>query len=304
MNERQLRYALAVWRDRSFSKAAHRLNISQPSVSEQVRLLETELGFELFVRTGRGVEVTFKGRTYLHQAEQAVAGLMGLVDTARRLQGGPKGSFAIGFGTAIARELVPWAMQVLGPALPDLQLEVVTAPTRRIQRMVFEERLDVGLAIEADASSLPPHVVRQRLTVVTLALFLAPEHPLAKSGETVTIGQLAKERLIMNEPDVGYGQYVSSLFADLGVRPTVAAVADDVETAKLMVRANVGIAILPENCALNEIASGDLISVPLLPRCTAPVALLRHDTRQVEAPDTPMSLLLGSLGEGRQPLAH
>ena len=50
MNDRQLRYAIAVWRERSFSKAAQRLNISQPSVSEQVRLLEAEVGFPLFKR--------------------------------------------------------------------------------------------------------------------------------------------------------------------------------------------------------------------------------------------------------------
>mgnify|MGYP003337658953 FL=1 len=55
MNDRQLRYALSVWRERSFSKAAERLNVSQPSVSEQIRGLEQELGFELFRRTGRGV---------------------------------------------------------------------------------------------------------------------------------------------------------------------------------------------------------------------------------------------------------
>src|SRR6185312_12158989 len=63
---RQLRYALAVYKERSFTKAAKRLNISQSAVSEQVKLLEDEIGFELFRRTSRGIESTERGRTFLY----------------------------------------------------------------------------------------------------------------------------------------------------------------------------------------------------------------------------------------------
>ncbi len=56
MNERQLRYACGVWRERSFSRAAERLHVSQPSLSDQVRLLEEEIGFPVFYRGARGIE--------------------------------------------------------------------------------------------------------------------------------------------------------------------------------------------------------------------------------------------------------
>jgi len=104
MNDRKLRYAVAVWRERSFSKAAQRLNISQPSVSEQVRLLEAEVGFPLFERTGHGINVTYPSRTFLHQAEQAVNDLQRLSDTAGQLRGKPVGSIRIGFSTSSRRE--------------------------------------------------------------------------------------------------------------------------------------------------------------------------------------------------------
>ena len=81
MNDRQLRYALTVWRERTFSRAAARLNVSQPAVSEQVRLLEDELGFKVFRRTGRGVEATFAGRTFLDHSERAIDGLLALTET-------------------------------------------------------------------------------------------------------------------------------------------------------------------------------------------------------------------------------
>ena len=63
MDFRQLRYALSVYKERSFTGAAKRLNISQSAVSEQVKLLEEEIGFELFHRTSRGIEATDRGRT-------------------------------------------------------------------------------------------------------------------------------------------------------------------------------------------------------------------------------------------------
>ena len=75
MEFRQIRYALSVAKERSFTKAATRLNISQSAVSEQVRLLEDEIGFPLFRRTSRGIEVTERGRTFLYEAGRVVYGL-------------------------------------------------------------------------------------------------------------------------------------------------------------------------------------------------------------------------------------
>ena len=235
MNDRQLRYALAVWRERSFSKAAHRLNISQPSVSEQVQRLERELGFALFKRTGRGVDVTYKGGAFLHHAEQAMSGLIGLVDTARHLRGGPRGAFAVGFSTSIAPHLVPTVMDALASVLPTTQIEVVTATTRRVQRLVHEERLDLGLAIEADPRSVPPNLVRQRLGVMPLAVCVPPAHALAAAGH----GPVALVDVARRAPDhatnsmSAYGQYIRSIFADHGARPNIAAVFSPMRSAEV-----------------------------------------------------------------------
>src|ERR1700682_1908897 len=86
---RQIRYALSVAKERSFTKAATRLNISQSAVSEQVKLLEDEVGFPLFRRTPRGVDVNDAGRTFLYEAERVVGDVLSLSDTARRLKGAP-----------------------------------------------------------------------------------------------------------------------------------------------------------------------------------------------------------------------
>jgi len=81
---RQIRYALSVAKERSFTNAAVRLNISQSAVSEQVKLLEDEIGFPLFRRTPRGIEVTERGRTFLYEAERVVNAAASRCRAARR----------------------------------------------------------------------------------------------------------------------------------------------------------------------------------------------------------------------------
>jgi DNA-binding transcriptional LysR family regulator len=276
MNDRQLRYALTVWRERSFSKAAPRLNISQPAISDQIRQLEEELGFELFRRTGRGVEATYVGRTFLQHAERAMVGMLGLADTARQLRGeGPRGAFSIGFSSGVAREMLPRVMATLGLALPRVRLTVVTATTRRIHRMVLERRLDAGLAIEADPQSIPAELISERVASSEAVLVLAAGHPLSRRAG-VAIADIKDERIIINEPDIGYGQFVQSIFADNGVLPNIAARVDHVETVKLMVASGIGLAILPRCSVENEVALKQLRIVSLKPRREVPITLVRH----------------------------
>ena len=107
MDFRQLRYALAVARERSFTKAAKRVNISQSAVSEQVKLLEEEIGFELFRRTSGGVETTDRGRTFLYEAERVMGDLLSLSDTARRLRGALSDTLILGIGSGMAQIFMP-----------------------------------------------------------------------------------------------------------------------------------------------------------------------------------------------------
>ena len=100
MELRPLRYALAVARARSFTKAAARLHISQSAVSEQVAKLEAEIGFALFNRVGHGVEVTDGGRTFLAEAERVLGEVGSLAKAADRLRGRVVDTVAIAWARA------------------------------------------------------------------------------------------------------------------------------------------------------------------------------------------------------------
>lgn len=276
MNDRQLRYALAVWRERSFSKAATLLNVSQPAVSEQIRSLEEEIGFSLFHRSGNGIDATYVGRTFLQHAEAPITALQNLDETARQLRGeGPRGAFSLGFSSGVAHDMVPRAMDALLPMLARVQIEVVTATTRRIQRFLLEKRLDVGLAIEPDPRSVPGELITERVGELEMVMVLPWDHPLGRRNRTVRLGDLGKESFIVNEPDIGYGQFVQSVMRESGIAPAIVARADNIETIKLMIASGVGIALLPRGCVNHEASARRLKILSIQPRRTVPISLMR-----------------------------
>lgn len=276
MEFRQIRYALSVAKERSFTNAAKRLNISQSAVSEQVRLLEDEIGFPLFRRTSRGIELTERGRTFLYDAERVVGDLLSLSDTARRLRGAPSDTLTIGMGSGMAQIFMPRLFGDLNKILPGVRLEILTAPTKSIFDDLHEERIDAGIAIESDPDRVPAGLLFDRLTGAEMALIAHPKHPLARSRQPVDIGKLVSEPIVMSELTVGYGQVVLSFFTDLGIRPNILAVADNIETMKAIVQSGSGIAIVPRPCAENEVALGVLKVLTIAPARTVMLSLFHR----------------------------
>jgi DNA-binding transcriptional LysR family regulator len=276
---RQIRYALSVAKERSFTGAAKRLNISQSAVSEQVHLLEQEIGFSLFRRTGRGIELTESGRTFLYEAERVVGDLLSLTDTARRLKGAPSDTLVIGMGSGMAQIFIPRLFRK--PILPGVRLDILTAPTKAIFDALHEERMDAGIAIESDPDRVPAGLVYDRLAQAEMALITHPKHPLAKNAlararRPVDVGRLVAEPFIMSELGVGYGPVVLALFADLGIRPNIVSVADNIETMKVIVQSGRGIAIVPRACVENEVALGVLKALAIVPARSVTLSLFRR----------------------------
>jgi DNA-binding transcriptional LysR family regulator len=272
---RQIRYALSVAKERSFTRAASRLNVSQSAVSAQIKMLEDEIGFPLFRRGTRGVEVTEPGRTFLQEAERITGDLLNLTATARRLRGGLE-TLNLGMVSGAAPIFVPRLFGDLSQTIRDVQLRLVVEPTRGILNDLQEQRLDAGIAIEPEPGRLPVGLELDRLATVDMALIVHPRHRLAERKEPIDIATLAAEPVVMNELEVGYGQIVLSLFADIGMRPKILAVADNIETIKVIVRSGAGVAIIPRACAEQEMSGGFLKAKRLAPERNVAFSLFRR----------------------------
>jgi DNA-binding transcriptional LysR family regulator len=160
--------------------------------------------------------------------------------------------------------------------LPGVRLEILTAPTKNIFSELHEERIDAGIAIESDPERLPAGLVFDRLIDVEMALITHPKHALARSKQPIDIGRLLAEPFIMSELTVGYGQVVLSLFTDLGIKPNILAVVDNIETIKMIVQSGGGIAIVPRACAENEVALGLLKALSIQPARNVAFSLFRR----------------------------
>lgn len=276
MNDRQLRYAHAIWTERSFSRAAAKMGVSQPSLSEQIRLLEEELGFSLFYRNSRGVEPSVNGLAFLESASSVVNGISALKELARELKGKPGTTIRIGVNSGLAQSLVPRISHVIGQTNTKTRLELVTATTRRILRLVHQQRLDVGVVFDADIKPSSDKLVRAPLAESEIVLLVPPTHSLAKRKQPLELSELSRQPLLVNEPRIGFGKAVLERFAERDLTPEIVGDCDDLESLKYMVEAGAGLALVPRIVAEHELRHGVLHAVPVDGMPRVPIQLVRR----------------------------
>jgi DNA-binding transcriptional LysR family regulator len=277
MNDRQLRYAHAVWHERSFSRAAVKMGVSQPTLSGQIKLLEEELGFSLFYRNSRGVESSANGQAFLESAENVVNGFSALKDFARELRGKPGATIRIGINSGLAQTMMPQIVRVLTRANAKIRPDIITATTRRIHRLVHQQRLDIGLVLEGETKISADKMLGEHIAGSDIVLLVPPTHAMAKRREPLELAELCRLPLIVNEPRIGYGRRILATFTEHGLVPEIVADCDDLESLKYMVMSGGGIALAPRIVAEREIARGLLCAVAINPRQSVSVQLLRRE---------------------------
>ncbi len=263
MNDRQLRYAHAIWNERSFSRAAAKMGVSQPSLSEQIRLLEEELGFSLFYRNSRGVEPSANGLAFLESAAGVVSGMSALKELARELKGKPGATVRIGVNSGLAQAMLPRVARTLATSNVKTRWELVTATTRRVLRLVHQERLDLGIVFEGEVKPASDKLLRANLAETEIALLTAATHPLARRREAMPLAELARLPLIVNEPRIGYGRVMLDRLAEAGVAAEIVGDCDDLESLKYMVMSGAGVALAPRIIAEDEVTRGTLRAIPV-----------------------------------------
>lgn len=273
---RQIRYALAVAREHSFTRASTRLDVSQSAISEQVRLLEQQLKFPLFRRTGRGVEVTERGRAFLHEAERVMIDVLNLDDTARRLRGSGGESFVLGVAAGMAQLFMPPLFGQFDRVAPELRLEIATASTKDLFRELQAQRLDAAIAFDSQPDRVPAGVIAHRLAEAELVVIAHPAHRIATLTPPIDIGRLADVPIISSDPAVDHGAAVMTMLIDRGIQPAILAIADTVETIKAIVQSSAGIAVVPRATVVNEIAAGALTALTITPAQAVRFGLFRR----------------------------
>ena len=255
MELRHLRYFVAVAEELHFRRAAERLHVAQPAVSEQVRKLEEELGVRLFDRTQRRVSITDAGAALLEEARRVLHQAEIAMTAARNARDRATTRLRIGHLPDTMPASVARAMQLLGANAPRVQIALETGNAVRLIEEVRAERLDAAVVgLPAPTSGLRVTAAGAQGVVAALPV----THPQAVNA-MVSIDRLAPDRLIVLPADVNppFHNAVISICRDAGLSPTFVEVAEPrVEHALLAVASGVGMALLPESAAERHVAPG------------------------------------------------
>jgi LysR family cys regulon transcriptional activator len=250
MKLHQLRYLAAVAQSGlNITAAAHKLHTSQPGVSKQIKLLEDELGFQIFVREGRNLtRITPAGQQVIERALRILQEAQSIRDLSTELRDEGRGSLSIGTTHTQARYVLPDVIREFRGRYPQVRLNLHQGTSEQIAEMVASDRIDCAIAtgseqLFADLTLLPCY--RWHRVVI-----VPRTHPLAEGGR-LSFKALAAYPLISYTFSFTGPSSLHEAFARAGLVPNVAITARDADVIETYVRLGLGVGIVA-HMAINE----------------------------------------------------
>ena len=250
MELRHLRYFVTLAEELHFGRAAQRLGISQPPLSQQIQALERTLDALLFARTNRRVELTEAGRAFLVEARATLAQAERATTIVGRAQRGEIGEIKIGF-TPSAALIAPFAKTILAfrKQWPGVRLVLEERVTMDQIDEMIEGRSQIGFIRSPGRPELPDSIAAVELYREPLMVFLRADHHLAagRKGRAIAADALATEPFVFFPRGIGTSLYdqVIGLCRAAGFRPRIEQEARANATILGLVAAGLGISILP-----------------------------------------------------------
>jgi DNA-binding transcriptional LysR family regulator len=247
MNFRTLRYFVVLAEELNFSRAAERLHVAQPALSQQIRSLEKRLGAQLVDRGRRPLRLTEAGSYLFTEARQILASYEQAAFSTREIGEGARGWLGIGFTRSAMYSVLPPALKAFHRAYPRVELKLFEMVTEEHADALREGRIHVGIGRQPStiAGCTTRLLLRERVMVV-----LSPDHPMAMAGQ-VTIGQVVESPLILypKHPSAQFARFIESLYRDAGFVPQVEYRTFEIQTAIALVAAGLGVTFVGESVA-------------------------------------------------------
>lgn len=277
---RHLRYFIAVAEELHFGRAAERLQMAQPPLSQQIRQLEGEIGFQLFHRTKRSVQLTEAGRIFLREARRILSQLDQAIETGKQASRGELGQLAIGFVSSASYSILPKILSYFRRQLPTVELALHELTTDQQLRWLRDGRIDVGFVRPPiEDESLGISTILQESLVVALP----QTHPFAPN-ELVSLRSLTHESFILFPRKLAPGLYdqIIALCQQMEFSPKVVQEAIQMQTIVSLVAAEIGIAIVP--VSLQNLQRTGVVYRPLqepTPKAAIAVVWKQHEASPI-----------------------
>jgi len=287
---RHLRYFIAVAKELHFGRAAQRLNISQPPLSQQIQQLEQEIGAQLFTRTNRSVQITPAGALFLQDARGILLQVEQAARRAARVHTGQEGELRIGFtSSAPFTGLVSDALYQFRQRWPEVHIQMQENNTRQQLAPLHDDRLDLGVMRN---TPLPSDLQHRVLLREPLCAVVHWAHPLA-DAESISIQALANEPFVFFDPQGGTALYgeILALLHRYQIKPFITQEVGEAMTILGLVATGLGVSILPASFRRARLA--DVVWIPLQENdAISEVWLVWSTTREPTAQMTNMMSLM------------
>jgi LysR family transcriptional regulator, low CO2-responsive transcriptional regulator len=238
----------------SYTKAAEKLYLSQPAVSQQIKALEQALGLRLFERKGRGIMLTRAGEVLLMHAERLLAQLAQTAPVVEEIHDLQRGSVVIGASTSAGTYVVPALLGAFHARYPHLRVTLTVVTRRTIEEYLLAHRVDLAVISFVEQHERFTLEFLQQYQLVIVAPYA---HPLAKR-KRLTLHDLQRETFLLREHGADIRLETEQLFAAAGVHLRTNLEFGSIEAIKEGVIAGLGIALLSYESVTYEIANKEL----------------------------------------------
>lgn len=252
MELRQLQYALQIAAEKNFSRAAEKLHIAQPSLSQQLSKLEKELGVLLFQRSTNSVELTHAGSAFMERAQKILDMVGQLQKEMEDISQMKKGKLIVGSLPITGSHILPRVLPVFQERYPGIEIALVEDTTKNLEHLAANGQTDITLL------TLPidePSLAYETLLEEEILLAVPPGHSLADGGgyaQDVDIALLAEEPFIVLKKGQGFREIAFDLCSRHGFEPKVVFESSNIETVQALVAAGMGIAFVPRMIAMGH----------------------------------------------------
>lgn len=251
MELRQLQYALQIAAEKNFSRAAEKLHIAQPSLSQQLSKLEKELGVLLFSRNTNSVELTHAGAAFMEKAQAILDMTAQLQKEMEDISQMKKGKLTVGSLPITGSHILPRVLPVFQSRHPGIEVNLIEETTTTLEQLAASGQTDISLlTLPIGEGSL----AYETLLEEQIVLAVPPQHPLALGDRSAAVdaAALAEEPFIVLKKGQGFRQIAVDLCHKHGFEPRVVFESSNIETVQSLVAAGMGIAFVPHMIAMGH----------------------------------------------------
>ncbi len=257
MEFRQLNTFITVADLNSFTRAAYTLRYTQPTVTSQIQLLESELGVRLFERIRKNISLTYEGKKFLVYARQIVT----LCEAAKNTVKDDlvtKGVVTIGAWESLCTTRIQDLLKEFHYKFPDIEIILKTVKSTEYQELLLDNQIDVAFCLD--------HMITSSDFIVELAipeplvLLVEPSHPLANSS-AVYPKNIVDYTLILAEEGCSYRKTILTILSNYNLTPKSIMEIGSIQTMKQLAISGLGIILLPKITVKEELSKGQLVEL-------------------------------------------